>query len=138
MPQISIAMTTYNGEKYLAEQLDSILSQTHTDWELIICDDCSTDSTWQILQEYAQKDSRIKIYKNEQNLGFKKNFEKAIGLCTGDYIALSDQDDVWFPEHLSLLYSIKKDASMSSANTTAKRKLRSHTTKPPIFFLKTA
>lgn len=92
---ISIAMATYNGEKFLRTQLDSILSQTYNDIELIICDDNSTDSTRHILQEYEKKDSRIKLYFNKNNLGFLKNFEKAITLCTGDYIALSDQDDIW-------------------------------------------
>ena len=92
---ISVAMATYNGEKFLREQLDSILNQTYKDIELIVCDDCSTDSTWSILQEYQQKDSRIRCYKNAKNLGFKKNFGKAISLCNGEFIALSDQDDIW-------------------------------------------
>lgn len=100
---ISIAMATYNGEKYLREQLDSILAQTVQDFELVVCDDCSTDSTVRILEEYVEKDARIKIFCNEQNLGFVKNFEKAISLCQGEYIALSDQDDVWLPEHLQVL-----------------------------------
>lgn len=100
---ISIAMATYNGEKYLREQIDSILNQTIQDFELIVCDDCSTDTTWNILQDYQSQDRRIKCYRNEENLGFKKNFEKAIGLCTGEYIALSDQDDVWLPNHLEIL-----------------------------------
>lgn len=100
---ISIAMATYNGEKYLGDQIDSILNQTIQDFELIVCDDCSTDNTWNILLDYQLHDKRIKCYRNEKNLGFKKNFEKAIGLCTGDYIALSDQDDVWLPDHLELL-----------------------------------
>ena len=92
---VSIAMATYNGEKYLREQLDSLVKQTYSDLEIIICDDCSHDSTSQILHEYAEKDSRIKLFFNEKNLGFKKNFEKAISLCNGEYIALSDQDDIW-------------------------------------------
>jgi glycosyltransferase involved in cell wall biosynthesis len=75
---ISIAMTTYNGEKFLKEQLDSILSQTYNDFELIICDDCSTDSTPVFLREYEKSDKRIKCFFNECNLGFLKNFEKAI------------------------------------------------------------
>lgn len=100
---LSIAMTTYNGEHYLREQLDSILTQTEKDWELIVCDDCSTDSTWQILKEYASRDPRIRVYLNETNLGFVKNFEKAISLATGNYIALSDQDDIWEPNHLERL-----------------------------------
>ncbi len=92
---ISVAMTTYNGEKFLREQIDSILNQTHKDIELVICDDGSTDSTREILKEYEAKDKRVRIFFNETNLGFKKNFEKAASLCNGDYIAFSDQDDVW-------------------------------------------
>lgn len=99
---ISVAMTTYNGEKFLKEQMDSILNQTYKNIELVVCDDCSTDSTWTILQEYQQKDVRIRCYKNTENLGFKKNFEKAISLCNGEFIALSDQDDIWIPEKLEV------------------------------------
>lgn len=99
---ISIAMTTYNGERYLQEQIDSILNQTYSNFELIICDDCSTDSTIEIISSY--NDSRIKLFVNDKNLGFKKNFEKAIKLCTGEYIALSDQDDIWKSNHLEVLY----------------------------------
>lgn len=114
---ISIAMTTYNGEKYLSEQLDSILNQTYKDFELIICDDCSKDSTVQILNEYATKDSRIKIFVNKQNLGFKKNFEKAILLCSGKYIALSDQDDVWTKNHLEVLHNIIGNYDIACGNS---------------------
>ncbi len=99
---ISIAMTTYNGENYLREQLDSILNQTYSDFELIICDDFSKDNTRLILSEYAAKDSRIKIFFNEENLGFKKNFEKSISLCSGEYIAFSDQDDIWLNNKLEM------------------------------------
>lgn len=93
-------MTTYNGVKYLREQIESILSQTYKDFELIICDDCSKDSTVSILKKYQNKDSRVKYFINESNLGFKKNFEKAISLCSGEYVAFSDQDDIWLPEKL--------------------------------------
>ncbi len=113
---ISIAMATYNGEKYLAEQLDSILAQTVQDFELVICDDCSTDGTVRILEEYMQKDSRIKVFVNKENLGFVKNFEKAIKLCSGEYIALSDQDDVWLPEHLEILMRNIKDKDLICGN----------------------
>jgi len=92
---ISIAMCTYNGEKYIQEQLDSILNQTYKNIEIIITDDRSSDITIKIIKSYQQKDSRIKLYENEKNLGFLKNFEKAISLCSGDYIALADQDDIW-------------------------------------------
>ena len=113
---ISIAMTTYNGEKYLREQLDSILTQTYKNFELIICDDCSKDKTRKILTEYEQKDNRIKIYFNEENLGFKKNFEKAISFCNGDYIAFCDQDDVWNSTKLELSLSEIKSYSLLCTN----------------------
>ena len=102
---ISIALCTYNGEKYIKQQLESLISQSYKPFEIIITDDLSTDNTLKILEEYAAKYPFIKIYKNEKNLGFVKNFEKAIKLCDGEYIALSDQDDIWMPEKLSTLIS---------------------------------
>lgn len=112
---ISIAMTTYNGEKFLKEQIDSILAQTYTDFELVIVDDCSTDSTWEILCTYKQN-QKVRIFKNEKNLGFKSNFEKAISLCTGDFIALSDQDDVWLENHLQVLLDTIDQKDLACAN----------------------
>lgn len=100
---ISIAMATYNGAQFLREQIDSILNQSIQDFELVACDDCSSDGTFQIMEEYARKDSRLRIFKNEKNLGFKKNFEKVVSLCNGEYVALSDQDDIWLPNHLEIL-----------------------------------
>ena len=105
---ISIAMATYNGAKFIREQIDSILVQTIQDFELVICDDCSTDETSDILQTYAKEDLRIRTYRNEKNMGFKRNFELALKLTHGDYIALCDQDDVWTPDHLSSLYEQAK------------------------------
>ena len=102
---ISIAMTTYNGSKYIHAQLESIAKQTISDFELVICDDCSKDNTVEIIKNFQQRDSRIKLFCNEQNLGFKKNFEKVIKLCTGEYIALCDQDDVWTENHLEALFN---------------------------------
>ncbi len=100
---ISVAMATYNGAKYIKEQINSILSQTIQSFELVISDDCSKDDTWRILQEYAASDSRIHIFRASENVGFKKNFEKAVSLCTGEYIALCDQDDIWHLDHLEVL-----------------------------------
>jgi glycosyltransferase involved in cell wall biosynthesis len=95
----SVAICTYNGGLYLREQLDSILSQTIPVEEIVVCDDASTDNTLKILDEYQAKfPTLFKIYKNGKSLGFIKNFEKAINLCTKDFILLSDQDDIWFPE----------------------------------------
>ena len=99
---ISVAMTTYNGEDYLKEQLDSILSQSYNAFEIIICDDGSTDSTLEILDQYRKEYPNIYVYTNQCNLGYVKNFERVIGLCNSEYIALSDQDDIWLKDKLQL------------------------------------
>lgn len=100
---ISIAMCTYNGEKYIHEQIESILKQTVSNIELIIVDDGSTDNTIQIINDYYKLDNRIKLFINERNLGYIKNFERAISLTKGDYIVLSDQDDIWNLNKLEIL-----------------------------------
>ena len=97
MPLVSIALCTFNGAKYLSEQVESILNQTYTNLEIIICDDCSSDDTPDIISKYLSKDRRIKMFVNTTNLGCNKNFEKAISLTSGEYIAISDQDDIWEP-----------------------------------------
>lgn len=93
--KVSIAICTYNGEKYLQEQLDSLLNQTYNNLEIIITDDRSTDRTMEILSSYTVRDKRVKVFQNETNIGYVKNFSKAISLCSGDFIALADQDDIW-------------------------------------------
>ncbi len=105
--RISIALCTYNGERYLQEQLDSILSQTRLPDEVIICDDQSADSTWSILEKFeAQTQIKVHLIKNNTNLGSTKNFEKAINLCSGEIIFLADQDDVWLPKKIELMASV--------------------------------
>lgn len=104
-PLVSIAMCTYNGEKFLREQLDSLINQDYKNYELIIVDDCSTDTTHSILKEYADEYSYIELHLNAKNLGFKKNFEKALTLVKGEFIALCDQDDIWFPNKISIMAS---------------------------------
>ncbi|MEM7167661.1 MAG: glycosyltransferase family 2 protein [Planctomycetota bacterium] len=101
-PLISIALATYNGERYLREQLDSIFAQTYDYLEVVAVDDGSSDRTVEILHEYA-KTQRLVVHQNPENLGFLKNFERAISLCNGDAIALSDQDDIWLPDKLETL-----------------------------------
>ena len=99
--KISVAMCTYNGAPFLREQLDSIAAQTLPPHELVVCDDQSTDATRDIVADFAvTAPFPVRFHVNEQNLGSTKNFERAIRLCEGDVIALSDQDDVWLPEKL--------------------------------------
>lgn len=96
MRKISVAMCTYNGEKYLVPQIESILNQSNMPDEIIVCDDCSTDNTREILLRYQEKHPRLfQIHFNNTQKKTIKNFEQAIRLTTGDYIFLSDQDDVW-------------------------------------------
>src|SRR5690606_28140208 len=103
-PLISIALCTFNGQEFLAEQLESILSQSYGHLEVIVCDDGSTDNTVDIVENFAALDPRIKLYRNPENLGFNKNFERAIFLSSGDYIVISDQDDIWETDKIKLLY----------------------------------
>lgn len=105
--RVSIAVCTYNGEKYLSEQLQSIAAQTIQPYQLVVCDDGSTDRTVQILEDFAKTAPfQVCIFRNSATLGYTKNFEKAIALCDGDLIALSDQDDIWYPHKLESLCSI--------------------------------
>ncbi|RYE14806.1 MAG: glycosyltransferase [Rickettsiales bacterium] len=104
-PLISIAVCTFNGEKYIHEQLNSLINQDYLHKEIIIIDDNSDDDTFNILLKYQSKYPFIKVYQNEQNLGYIKNFEKSILFCKGDYITISDQDDIWDRSKLSTLQS---------------------------------
>ncbi len=112
LPLVSIAICTYNGERFLKKQIDSLLEQDYTNIEIIAVDDHSGDSTWNMLQQYAQKDRRLHAYQNEKNLGYARNFEKVITLCKGDFIALSDQDDIWESSKIRTLMDSIGDAIM--------------------------
>lgn len=102
--KISVAMCTYNGSRYLLDQLNSIANQTLLPHEIVICDDCSTDNTVDILKEFREHTKiDVRIFSNDVNLGSSRNFEKAISLCSGDIIALADQDDIWNPEKIEKL-----------------------------------
>jgi glycosyltransferase involved in cell wall biosynthesis len=102
LPLISIALATYNGERFLRQQLDSIYAQTYPRFEVIASDDASTDGTVSILKEYKNTHG-LKFTVNKKNSGFVKNFENALKGCSGEFIALSDQDDVWHPDKLEVL-----------------------------------
>lgn len=96
MPKVSVIMPVYNGEKYLKESIESILNQTFSDFEFIIIDDCSTDRSLKIIEEY--NDSRIKLIRNEKNIGTTRSLNFGIGVAVGKYIARMDCDDVSMPE----------------------------------------
>lgn len=102
-PLVSIALCTYNGSNFLREQIESLLNQTYKAIEIIIVDDCSTDKTVEIIKEYASNTSVIEWSVNKSNLGFNKNFELAISKCRGEYIAISDQDDIWKADKIKTL-----------------------------------
>ena len=105
---ISVAMTTYNGAQYITEQLDSIRLQTCRVDEIVIVDDGSSDGTVEVVQEYMHKYSEcaIRLEQNEKNLGYKKNFQKAISLCKGDITFLCDQDDCWFEDKVEKMCQV--------------------------------
>jgi glycosyltransferase involved in cell wall biosynthesis len=104
MSSLSVALCTFNGARYLEAQLNSIALQTRLPDEMIVADDCSTDATPGILRQFQQTAPfPVRLHQNERNQGSTKNFEHAIALCSGDLIALSDQDDVWRPGKLATL-----------------------------------
>ena len=101
-PKVSLLMCVYNGETHLREAVESILNQTFKDFELVIVDDGSTDSSWQILSEYSAKDSRIVLIQNEVNLGLEKSLNKGLAATKGEYFARQDADDVSLSNRLQL------------------------------------
>lgn len=116
-PEISVLMSVYNGEDYLAETLDSICNQTFKDWELIAINDCSKDSTLSILEKYASSDERIKIYTNEVNLRLPASLNKGLTFARGKYIARIDADDIALPDRLEKQYQFMEahpDVALSS------------------------
>jgi glycosyltransferase involved in cell wall biosynthesis len=117
---LSIALCTYNGAAYLNEQLESIAAQTRTPDELVISDDQSTDDTLRLIEEFAAPAGfPVRLSINQTNLGIAKNFEKAISLCRGDVIVLSDQDDVWHNDKLESverIFTAKPQLSLVFSN----------------------
>jgi glycosyltransferase involved in cell wall biosynthesis len=105
-PIVSVVMCTYNGSLYLAEQLDSIQQQTYAHLQIIIADDCSNDDTYALLKEAARLDERIFCYQNTTRLGFNANYTQALQQATGNYIAISDQDDIWRKDKIELLLQL--------------------------------
>src|ERR1700761_5910865 len=102
-PRLSVALCTYNGERFLPQQLASIAQQTRLPDELVVSDDGSHDRTLTIIRDFAPSVSfPVSVFENQQQLGVAANFEQAIRACEGDLIALSDQDDIWYPERMQI------------------------------------
>ena len=117
VPKISLIMSVYNGEDYIAEAIDSVLNQSFTDWELIVINDCSTDKTAEILSKYELLDKRVKVHTNEVNLRLPSSLNKALSLAEGKYIARMDADDICLPDRLSKQYDFmekNQDVALSS------------------------
>ena len=115
---VSIALCTYNGSKHLYQQMDSLVNQNYANIQIVVVDDCSKDGTWDILIGFKDKYSFVDIYKNEVNLGYIKNFERAISLCKGDFICLSDQDDIWDKHKIEIMVSsFNKDSALIYHNS---------------------
>ena len=110
-PYVSILMPAYQAEKYIATAIESILNQTFQDFEFIIIDDKSTDRTWEIIEHYKDKDTRIKSLKNEKNLGIAANRNKLISLAQGKFIAWQDADDISCADRIAKQYAFLKDHS---------------------------
>lgn len=116
-PFVSIALAAYNGEKYLPEQLDSLLAQDYPNFEIIISDDCSNDRTWEILQSYAIKNDKIKLLpKLPANIGYNKNFIRAFEACGSGLISPCDQDDIWHPNKTRRLVESLSDSALVYCN----------------------
>lgn len=116
-PEISVVMSVYNGEKYLSETLESVCFQTFDDWELIAVDDCSADATPEILKEYALRDGRIKVIRNERNMKLAASLNRAVENACGRYIARIDADDICLPNRLERQFAFmesRSDVDLSS------------------------
>ena len=101
--KISVALATYNGERFIRDQLESLSAQTRLPDELVVNDDCSTDRTVAIVEDFARTAPfPVRILQNERNLGFSDNFLRAARLCRGDWVAFCDQDDIWLPEKIAV------------------------------------
>ena len=115
--KISVIMSVYNGEEYLAEAIDSVLGQSFKDFELIVINDCSTDKTSEILKQYEEAETRVKVHTNEVNLRLPSSLNKAISLAQGKYIARMDADDICLPDRLEKQYAFMEahpDVALSS------------------------
>lgn len=118
--KVSIITPVYNSEKFIKDTISSVLNQTYTNWEMILVDDCSTDNSAQIINEYVKKDSRFKYIKLEQNSGAAVARNRAIKEAKGRFLAFLDSDDIWEPEKLDLQIKFMLDHKVGFTFTAYK------------------
>lgn len=109
VPIVSIIMPAYNSADFIGEAISSVQLQTYENWELIVIDDGSDDKTCELVEKFAESDSRIRLYKNEKNIGVAKTRNRGFDLCNGKYVALLDSDDTWYPEKIAKQIAILED-----------------------------
>ncbi len=117
-PLVSIVLCTYNGSRFLAAQLDSLLAQTYRNIEIVAVDDASADDSVAVLNRYAERDARIRVVVNSANLGFARNFESSLERSRGEFIAPCDQDDIWLPDKITALMAAIDGHSMAYCDST--------------------
>ncbi len=113
-PLVSVLIASYNGNKFIAEAIESVLNQTYSNFEIIISDDCSTDNTVEIVKLFASKDTRIKVYVNNVNLGDYPNRNKAVGYASGEYIKYLDHDDIMYKHCLEIMVDAMEKFPMAA------------------------
>ena len=117
--KVSVIMSVYNSEQTLVNSIESIINQTYSNLEILICDDCSTDDSLKILETYESQDKRIQIIKNKENIGLTKSLNKLINKATGKYIARQDADDVSLEYRIETLISVLKKSKSKIAVSRA-------------------
>jgi glycosyltransferase involved in cell wall biosynthesis len=121
MAKVSIGLPVYNGERYLRDAIDSILAQTVDDFELIVCDNASTDATETICRHYVARDPRIRYYRHDHNLGASRNFNRTVELASGQYFKWAAHDDMLAPEYLARCVEIlDRDATVVVSHSHAR------------------
>jgi glycosyltransferase involved in cell wall biosynthesis len=112
MELVSVITPSYNASGFIFEMIESIRAQTYSNWELLITDDCSTDSTVEIIRDFMEKDPRIKLFEMEKNGGAGRARNRSIEEATGRYIAFCDSDDVWMPQKLELQIEVMQQTGV--------------------------
>ncbi|GAA5186427.1 glycosyltransferase family 2 protein [Ferrimonas gelatinilytica] len=118
MELVSVIMPCYNSERFVAESINSVLKQSYSNWELIVVDDCSTDMTASILEEFSSKDSRIKLYRNSDNSGAAVTRNAAIEMASGKYVAFLDSDDIWNENKLKVQIEFMRNKDINFSFTS--------------------